>query len=264
MDLAVLRDSLHELAPGLIRRGSALENAPRDGAQQGNALAFTPAPTGHRALDQALLLGGLPAGRLSEIAGAPSSGKTALALSLLAEQTRAGKLVAFVDGSGQFYPPAAAAMGVDLERLLLVQPGQASTAHSGGRRNHVAPLTRAAELIARSRAFSMVAIDVPGPLRIDRVPARRLRTAAQATGTTIIALCRAPGSVEGASARIETRAQCRSCKSGGRRATRVDIRKGGTAPCVQIELGSTSHRFDHLPPRDVAPVLVRALPGEER
>src|SRR5262245_261916 len=78
-------------------------------------------PTGFPSVD-ALLGGGLPRGRVTEIVGAASSGKTTLALSAAALVTGGGRLVAYVDARRELYPPSAAALGVDLERLLVVRP----------------------------------------------------------------------------------------------------------------------------------------------
>ncbi len=239
------------------------------GALQGNALAITPVSSGLDKLDAVLALGGLPAGRVSEIAGPPSSGKTGLALQLLAEQTRAGKLVAIVDGTGQFYPPAAAAMGIDLSRTLIIAP-KALSDESGGKRglrartckdDQAAALARAAEIIARSRSFSMILVDLPQHCKLQRTPARRLCVAAQATGSTILTLSGASGAVEGAAARIEA-SPCQALGSKARR-TQLRIAKGGLGHCPSVEFACKTHRFDGNPPAAVAPVLRRALPGEE-
>ena len=62
--------------------------------------------------------GGFPSGCLSEITGPPSSGRTSLALTLLAETTRGGGLAAVVDRADSFDPISAASSGVDLDRVL--------------------------------------------------------------------------------------------------------------------------------------------------
>src|SRR5262245_57013539 len=64
----------------------------------------------------ALLVGGLPRGRLVEITGPPSSGRTSLALALLASATRASEVAAVVDAADAFDPASADAAGVALER----------------------------------------------------------------------------------------------------------------------------------------------------
>jgi len=68
-----------------------------------------------------LLGGGFPRGRLSEISGPPSSGRTSLALALLAATTRSGELAAVVDQTDAFDPPSAERAGVDLKRVLWVR-----------------------------------------------------------------------------------------------------------------------------------------------
>jgi protein ImuA len=208
-------------------------------------------PTGVGAVDEALG-GGLLAGRLSEIAGARSSGKTALALSLAARRTGAGELAAWVDGSGQLYPPAAAALGVDLARLLLARlPGAGA-----------AGIARAAEIVAQSRAFSLVVVDFPAAMRPPRPALRRLRAAAQRSGAAVVVLTTIPGATEGASTRLELRPT--PAQKGATRAIEVRVSKGsksGAPARVAFELGGV--RIDDQLPLPLPPVLDRALPGEE-
>ena len=226
MDLAALRDSLRKLSPAVPRDVLRVE-------------------TGIGSLDRALSAGGLVRGHITEIVGCMSSGKTALALSLVAQQTRTGQLAAFIDGTHQLYPPAAAAMGVELARLLVVKPPVVT------HRN----LVRAAEIIAQSRAFGLVVIDLPQAVAIDRVPARRLRTAAQRTSTAVVALATRSGSVDGASARLSLEA-----RRGNR--GQLSIAKGGNSS-LQIEFPLTHHRFDDSPPRPIPEAIDRQQPGEE-
>ena len=135
-------------------------------------------PCGVAAVDD-LLPGGFPCGALSELRGGPASGKTAVALSVVAGVARSsrGALSAWVDGRGELYPPAAAAMGVDLARLLIVRPG-------GGEAGARAALW-AAEALLGSGAFAAVTVDLPA---LDRVPRgseaalHRLLTAAERGG----------------------------------------------------------------------------------
>jgi hypothetical protein len=92
--------------------------------------ALTPAPrtirpvaaTGIQAIDD-LLEGGLPLGAITEIVGPECSGKTSFALSFLAQMTRAEKVCAWIDVSDTLDPESAAAVGVDLSRLLWVRCG---------------------------------------------------------------------------------------------------------------------------------------------
>ena len=79
-------------------------------------------PTGSLALDAALGIGGVPKGRIIEIYGPESSGKTTLALHILAEAQKRGGDVAFVDAEHALDPVYAAALGVDTDNLLVSQP----------------------------------------------------------------------------------------------------------------------------------------------
>ncbi len=79
-------------------------------------------PTGSLTLDLALGVGGLPKGRIVEIYGPESSGKTTLALHVLAETQRQGGEVAFVDAEHALDPVYAAALGVNIDDLLVSQP----------------------------------------------------------------------------------------------------------------------------------------------
>ena len=79
-------------------------------------------PTGSLALDAALGIGGVPKGRIIEIYGPESSGKTTLALHILAEAQKQGGEVAFVDAEHALDPVYAEALGVDIDNLLVSQP----------------------------------------------------------------------------------------------------------------------------------------------
>jgi recombination protein RecA len=79
-------------------------------------------PTGIPEIDL-LLHGGFPVGALSEVVGPECSGRTSLALAFIASMTQAGKVCAWVDVSDTLHPESAAAMGVDLSRLLWVRCG---------------------------------------------------------------------------------------------------------------------------------------------
>jgi len=99
----------------------------------------------------ALLGGGFPAGRLSEITGPLSSGRTSLALALLAGLTRAGELVAVVDRAAAFAPPSARAAGVDLERVLWARAGEWREA------------LRCSERLLETEGFALVLLDLSAP-----------------------------------------------------------------------------------------------------
>lgn len=79
-------------------------------------------PTGSLALDAALGIGGLPKGRIVEIYGPESSGKTTLALHVVAEAQKRGGEVAFVDAEHALDPTYAEAIGVDIDSMLVSQP----------------------------------------------------------------------------------------------------------------------------------------------
>ena len=79
-------------------------------------------PTGSMALDAALGIGGVPKGRIIEIYGPESSGKTTLALHIVAQAQKRGGEVAFVDAEHALDPQYAAAIGVDIDSMLVSQP----------------------------------------------------------------------------------------------------------------------------------------------
>lgn len=106
--------------------------------------------TGISALD-VLLGGGFPRGRLSEIAGHPSSGRTALVYALLATITRRGEVAAVVDLPDALHPEGVRKAGVDLHRLLWVRP----PALKAG--------LKCTELILSAGGFGMVVLDLDVP-----------------------------------------------------------------------------------------------------
>ncbi|MDD5807160.1 MAG: recombinase RecA [Eggerthellales bacterium] len=79
-------------------------------------------PTGALPLDAALGIGGVPRGRIIEIFGPESSGKTTLALQILAEAQALGGVVAFIDAEHALDPIYAARIGVDIDEVLIAQP----------------------------------------------------------------------------------------------------------------------------------------------
>jgi recombination protein RecA len=85
-------------------------------------------PTGSISVDYALGVGGFPRGRICEIYGPESSGKTTIALQVVAEAQKAGGLAAFVDVEHALDPMYAAKLGVDIDNLLVSQPDYAEQA----------------------------------------------------------------------------------------------------------------------------------------
>jgi len=79
-------------------------------------------PTGSIALDLALGVGGLPTGRITEIYGPEASGKTTLALHVIAEAQKAGGSAAFIDAEHALDPTRAESIGVNLDDLIISQP----------------------------------------------------------------------------------------------------------------------------------------------
>jgi len=96
------------------------------------------AATGIWSLDD-LLCGGIPVGALSEMTGPECSGRTSVALSLIARLTEANKVCAWIDTSNTFDPGSAAAVGVDLAKLLWVRCGVQRATESQASRRFVLP-----------------------------------------------------------------------------------------------------------------------------
>src|SRR3954453_838746 len=104
-------------------------------------------PTGSIALDVALGIGGLPRGRVVEIFGPESSGKTTVALHAVANAQRQGGIAAYIDAEHALDPGWAKRIGVDLEGLLVSQPSNAEEA------------LRIAEMLVKSNAVDIIVID---------------------------------------------------------------------------------------------------------
>src|SRR6201996_2408 len=96
------------------------------------------AATGIAPLDD-VLRGGLPIGAISEMVGPECSGRTSIALSFLARMNQAEKVCCWIDVANTFDPASAAAVGVDLKRLLWVRCGVAKTRVQRDARNFVLP-----------------------------------------------------------------------------------------------------------------------------
>ncbi|NLA70992.1 MAG: recombinase RecA [Clostridiaceae bacterium] len=104
-------------------------------------------PTGALALDVALGIGGLPRGRVVEIYGPESSGKTTVALHSIAEAQKLGGIAAFIDAEHALDPAYAAKLGVDIDNLIVSQPDYGEQA------------LEIAEALARSGAVDVIVID---------------------------------------------------------------------------------------------------------
>ncbi|WP_432563496.1 recombinase RecA [Kineococcus sp. SYSU DK003] len=104
-------------------------------------------PTGAIALDVALGIGGLPRGRVVEVYGPESSGKTTVALHAVANAQRAGGIAAFIDAEHALDPDYAAKLGVDTDALLVSQPDTGEQA------------LEIADMLIRSGALDIIVID---------------------------------------------------------------------------------------------------------
>lgn len=140
-------------------------------------------PTGSAALDEALGIGGLPKGRLVEISGPKGSGKTTLALRIIAAQPEG--LTAFVDTDHNLDLKYARELGVDCARMLLSQPDCGEQAMD------------VLEALVRSEQVSLVVVDSVAALALEDGPLqarlmsramRRLASMAEQTGTTVVFL----------------------------------------------------------------------------
>ncbi len=145
--------------------------------------------SGNTSID-ALLDGGLPCGRISEILGALSCGKTSLLLALLAAATRRGEVTACVDVADALHPAAVAAAGADLQRLLWVRPPSAQDA------------VRCTELLLQAGGLGIVALDfgTSPPRRLREHIWPRLRHAAELSHTPLLIL--APRGITGSFATL--------------------------------------------------------------
>lgn len=114
---------------------------------ESTALNVEAIPTGALPLDVALGIGGVPRGRIVEIYGPESSGKTTVALHIIAEAQAAGGIVAFIDAEHALDPVYAARLGVDVDELLISQPDTGEQA------------LEICDLLVRSGSIDCVVID---------------------------------------------------------------------------------------------------------
>ena len=104
-------------------------------------------PTGNLLIDRALGVGGFPRGRIVEVFGPESSGKTTLTLTVIAQAQKAGGLAAFVDVEHALDPQYAKTLGVNLDELLVSQPSSGEEA------------LRIVETLVRSNALDVIVLD---------------------------------------------------------------------------------------------------------
>lgn len=133
--------------------------------------------TGIESVDKALGPVGIPCGRLTEIFGGESCGKTTFAFALLAKRIAAGDLAAYVDAHGCFFAPAAQAAGIDLVRLIVARP----------RSTHA--LLRATDALVRGGACALVVVDCDNEA-LQTHHCARLVAQAEKTATALLVLSR--------------------------------------------------------------------------
>ena len=144
--MAMERDKALDLALAQIEKQFGKGSIMRMG-QASARMAVDVIPTGALALDVALGVGGLPRGRVVEIYGQESSGKTTVALHVVAEAQRRGGVAAFIDAEHALDPAYAAKVGVDLDQLLISQPDTGEQA------------LEIAEALVRSGAVDVIVVD---------------------------------------------------------------------------------------------------------
>lgn len=115
--------------------------------QKGAAVAVEAIPTGSISFDLALGIGGFPRGRVVEIYGPEATGKTTLALHVIAEAQRRGGQAAFIDAEHALSPSYAAQIGIDIDNLLISQPDFGEQA------------LEIAEVLVRSGAVDVIVVD---------------------------------------------------------------------------------------------------------
>ncbi len=135
-----------ELALGQIERQFGKGSIMRLGEATAR-MAVEAVPTGSLALDLALGVGGIPRGRITEIFGPESSGKSTLALHVIAEAQKAGGIAAFIDAEHALDPTYARRLGVDVDNLLISQPDTGEQA------------LEIAEALVRSGAVDVIVVD---------------------------------------------------------------------------------------------------------
>jgi len=146
MDTAVEKKRALEQAVTQIERQFGKGSIMRLG-EESLGVAISVIPTGSIALDYALGVGGVPRGRVVEIFGPEASGKTTLALNLIAEAQKQGGVAAFVDAEHALDPTYAKKLGVDIDNLLISQPDTGEQA------------LEITETLVRSGAVDIIVID---------------------------------------------------------------------------------------------------------
>lgn len=140
------KDKSLEMALMQIERQFGRGSIMKLGAEA-DRMAVEVIPTGCLALDLALGVGGMPRGRVIEIFGPEASGKTTVALHIIAEAQKRGGVGAFIDAENAMDPKYTKALGVDIDELLISQPDTGEQA------------LEIAEMLIRSAAVDVIVID---------------------------------------------------------------------------------------------------------
>jgi len=141
----VERDKALDMALGQIEKQFGKGSVMKMGDKA--SMKIETIPTGALALDLALGVGGLPRGRVVEVYGPESSGKSTLAMHVVAEAQRNGGICAYIDAEHAMDPIYAAAIGVDVDELLISQPDTGEQA------------LEICDMLVRSGALDVVVID---------------------------------------------------------------------------------------------------------
>ena len=141
----------------------------------------------------ALIDGGIPRGRISEITGRAGSGKTSIAASFASFATRRGEVAAWLDASGSFDPESMAAAGVDLRRMLWASMKRGSkdlrSPLQKGEGLGVRSIVKAAELVLEAGGFGLVVVDFGEAVRsLTYASSLRIARAAERSGAAVIAI----------------------------------------------------------------------------
>jgi recombination protein RecA len=157
--------------------------------------------TGSLSLDVALGVGGLPRGRVVEVFGPESSGKTTLVYHVIAEAQRRGGICAFIDAEHAMDPAYAKRIGVNIDELLVSQPDTGEQA------------LEICELLVRSGALAVVAIDSVAAL----TPKAEIEASSRTSCARRSASCSATRRRPPAAARFASTRPCDSTSAGSRR-----------------------------------------------
>lgn len=143
----------------------------------------------------ALIDGGIPRGRISEITGRAGSGKTSIAASFAAFATHRGEVAAWLDSAGSFDPESMTAAGVDLRRMLWASTRRGSknlrSPLQKGRPMglEVRSIVKAAELVLEAGGFGLVVVDFGEAVRaLTYASSLRIARAAERSGAAVIAI----------------------------------------------------------------------------